>query len=142
MPSNLSEKASIMMQEQKGSCSQAIFSTYGEHWGLGKVDSEIGMKIASAFSGGVARRGHICGALSGALMALGLKFGDDYNKVNEISVRLLDDFKTINGSIICRELINHDLITAEDLKKAFDTGAFKNCSKFVEDVSVILDEYL
>lgn len=144
MSLNLSEKATKVMEERKGSCSQAIFATYGEHLGLGKVDFDTCMKIASAFSGGIAATGNVCGALTGALMALGLKYGSDPDpfKINVVSRKILDEFELLNGTTICRELINHDLLTQEDLKKAFETGAFDNCPKYVEDVTKILDKLL
>lgn len=144
MPSNLSKKASKIMEDRKGSCSQAVFATYGEHLGLGKVDFDTCMKIASAFSGGIAGTGNICGALSGALMALGLKYGTDTNpfKINDVSRKLLDEFESLNGTTMCRKLINHDLLTQEDTKKAFETGAFDNCGKYVEDTTKILDKLL
>ncbi|MGY5876161.1 MAG: C-GCAxxG-C-C family protein [Candidatus Thorarchaeota archaeon] len=144
MPSNSADTANKIFRERKGSCSQAIFAGYSEQLGLGKVDYDISMRIASAFSGGIARMGNICGALTGALMALGLKYGADeeQNKINEVSVKLLDEFQSLNGSIICRELIKHDLITEEDLKQAFENGSFDNCHKFVEDVTVMLDRLL
>ena len=103
------------------------------------MDFETGMKIASAFSGGIARTGNVCGALTGALMALGLKY-NDAEKSNEVAVKLFDEFISINGSIICRELINHDLITDDHVKQAYATGALKNCPKYVEDVTAILDK--
>ncbi len=141
MPSNHAETAKRIFQEQKAHCAQAIFSAYGEHLSLGKVDFDTCMKIASAFSGGIARTGNVCGALTGALMALGLKY-DDAEEANEAAVKFLDEFKSLNGSTICRELIHHDLITDEDIKQAFATGAFNNCPKFVEDVTVIMDRLL
>ncbi len=141
MPSNHADTANRIFQEQKAHCAQAIFSAYGEQLSLGKVDSDTCMKIASAFSGGIARTGNVCGALTGALMALGLKY-DDAEKADEAAVKLLDEFKSLNRSIICRELINHDLITDEDIKQAFAKGSFDNCPKFVEDVTVILDRLL
>ena len=70
MPSNPADKANRIFREQKGSCSQAIFAAYGEHLGFGKVEFETGLKIASAFSGGIARTGNVCGALTGALLVL------------------------------------------------------------------------
>lgn len=142
MPSELAEKAKEMMQERKGHCAQAIFTTYGGQLGLGKLDFETYMKIASAFSGGIARTGNVCGALTGALLALGLKYGDTVEKVNEIANDLLNEFTSLHGSIICRELIDHDLITEEDVQQAFKTGSFDNCPKFVEDVSMLLDKLL
>ncbi len=144
MPSNSANPADTakrFFQEQKAQCAQAIFAAYGEQLGLGKIDFDTCMKIAAAFSGGVAGTGNICGTLNGALMAIGLKYYD-VNKANEIGVQILDEFKSINGSILCRELIKHDLITEENIKQAFETGAFSNCPKFVEDVTVILDKLL
>ncbi|MHA1909329.1 MAG: C-GCAxxG-C-C family protein [Candidatus Thorarchaeota archaeon] len=144
MTSKLSETAKKMMDEQKGHCCQAVFSTYAEQFGQGKVDFDTCMKISSAFSGGINRTGNVCGALTGALMALGLKYGGSKQEVDvtEASTKLLDEFISLHGSIICRELINHDLISDEDVKKAFETGAFKNCPKFVEDAAVLLDKHL
>ena len=141
MPSSHADNANRIFQEQKAHCAQAIFSVYGEQLSLGKVDFDTSMKIASAFSGGIARTGNVCGALTGALMALGLKC-DDAEKADEVAVKFLDEFKSLNGSIICRELINHELITDDNVKLAFATGAFNNCPKFVEDVTVILDKLL
>jgi C_GCAxxG_C_C family probable redox protein len=144
MSLNLLEKATKIMDERRGSCSQAIFATYGVEVSNGKVDFETCMKIASAFSGGIAATGNICGALNGALMAIGLKYGGDADpsKANAVSQKLLDHFKSLNGTVLCRELINHDLLTEEDVKHAFKTGAFDNCSKYVEDVAKFLDTLL
>ncbi len=55
---------------QGTACSQAILSEYGIRFGLSQ---ELAMKIAAGFAGGM-RRGNICGAITGAYMALGLKF--------------------------------------------------------------------
>jgi hypothetical protein len=77
-------------------------------------------------------------------MAIGLKYGSaaDPLKINVVSQKLLDHFKSLNGTVICRELINHDLLTEDDVKHAFTTGAFDNCSKYVEDVAKFLDTLL
>ena len=132
--------------EKKGSCSQIIFATYNEQLGLGKVDYDTCMKIASAFCGGIANTGNVCGALNGALMALGLKYGgatmEEGMKVIEVAGKLLNEFKSLNGSIICKELIKHDLITDEDIKQASEKGCFNNCPKYVEDVSMMVEKLL
>ena len=141
MSSNPADTANKIFQEQRAHCAQAIFAAYGEQLGEGKVDFETCMKIAAAFSGGMARTGNICGALTGALMVIGLKYGSA-ERADEIARYLLNEFRTINGSIICRELIHHDLLTDEDIKMAFKKGAFDNCPKFVEDVTKILDKLL
>ena len=53
-------------------CSQAVFATFSEMLGL---DKETALKIANGFGGGIARKQEICGAVSGAIMAIGLKYG-------------------------------------------------------------------
>ena len=65
------------------------------------------------------------------------------SKVAEISTRLLEEFKEINGSILCRELIQYDgSADAVDMMKAFESGAFDKCLKYVEDVSRLLTSYI
>ncbi|MHA1481146.1 MAG: C-GCAxxG-C-C family protein [Candidatus Thorarchaeota archaeon] len=142
MPSTPLEKAKRIFGEQKAHCAQAIFSSYGEQLNLGKVDFDTCIKISSAFSGGIARSGNVCGAVTGALMTLGLKYGEDAQKVNDIAVKFFDEFKALNESIICRELINNDLITDEDLKQAYANGSFDKCLKYVEDAGIILEKML
>ena len=135
-----------LMNGMKASCSQAILATFGPYMEEKGLDVETCMKLASAFSGGINLTGNVCGALTGALMAIGLEFGDvnPMNpKVAEVSTRLLEEFKAINGSILCRDLIQYDGGTdAVDMMKAFQSGAFDNCLKYVEDVSKLLVTYI
>ena len=143
MTSNAAETAKAMMQERRGHCAQAILTSVSEQASSEKVDYDTLMKIASAFSGGIARTGNVCGAVTGALMALGFKYGgQDSTKVNDVAKKFLDEFETVHGSVICREMINQDLITDEDVAKAFKTGAFDDCPKFIEDAVVLLEKLL
>ena len=138
--------AKQLMNEMKASCSQAIFATFGPYMGSEEVSVETCMKIASAFGGGINLTGNVCGALTGALMAIGLEFGDGSPmnpKVAEISTRLLEEFKAINGSILCRDLIQYDGGTDQvDMMKAFQSGQFDKCLKYVEDVVGLLKTYI
>ena len=52
-------------------CSQALLATFAADFGLSE---EVALKVATQFGGG-ARKGEMCGAVSGALMVLGLKYG-------------------------------------------------------------------
>ena len=52
-------------------CAQAVFTTYATEMG---IEEEMALKIATQFGGG-SRKGEVCGAVSGALMVLGLKYG-------------------------------------------------------------------
>jgi len=137
--------AKELMNGMKASCSQAILATFGPYMGEKGVDVETCMKLASAFGGGINMTGNVCGALTGALMAIGLEFGDENPmnpKVAEVSTRLLEEFKAINGSILCQDLIQYDGSTGVDMVKAFQSGAFDKCLKYVEDVSKLLTTYI
>jgi C_GCAxxG_C_C family probable redox protein len=132
------EAAKKIIDEQKGTCSQAIFTTYGVHLSTGKLDYDTCMKIASGFGGGIADKGNVCGALTGGIMALGLKYGGSpmEAEVNQAANTLLEKFTNLHDSVLCRELINYDLAATEGLKAAFEKGVFDNCPKYVEDVAI------
>ena len=140
--SKLNDPASKMMEERRGNCAQAIFATYGPQMGLGKIDCDLCMRITSAFGGGINLTGNVCGAITGALMALGLKYGENFQEVANVSKQLLDEFTAINGSIICRELVGHDLFTNENLRKAFKKDIFEKCMKYVDDVARLLEKHV
>jgi C_GCAxxG_C_C family probable redox protein len=110
-------------------CAQAVLESHSGAFGL---DSGTSRKIAAAFGGGMANNGQVCGAVSGALMLIGLKYGkykeDDNNSkenTNKIANEYLSKFKNEFGSIICRELLQYDLSIKEELTKARESGIFK-----------------
>ncbi len=81
-------------------------------------------RIATGLGGGVARHGEVCGALIGAALALGLKYGresgedsaakkDMYSRVDRLIRRFEEEF----GSIRCRELTGCDLLTPEGARR-------------------------
>lgn len=60
-------------------CAQAVFTTFATELG---IEEELALRIATQFGGG-ARKGEMCGAVSGALMVLGLKYGHIHAEDNE-----------------------------------------------------------
>ena len=90
------EKAMKIFYE-KFNCSQAVLGAYAEEYGL-TVDQA--MKVAACFSGGV-RKGEVCGAVSGAIMVIGLKYGEgtDYKAIAyPKAAEFMDRFKEKNAS--------------------------------------------
>ena len=53
-------------------CAQALLVTYASQFGL---DHEHALKISGAFGGGIGSMGEVCGAVTGAVMIIGLKYG-------------------------------------------------------------------
>ena len=115
-------------------CSQAVFAAFSEDFGISK---DHALKIGACFGSGM-RKGEVCGACTGALMALGLKYGESKTKSNEICVEFLEEFEKENGSYICRDLLGCDIATQEGVKYARDNNLFKEvCPKMVESASKI-----
>ena len=128
-------------------CAPAVLSTYSEQLGLEK---SLALKIASGFGAGIGRMGRTCGAVTGALMVIGLKHGqvnlsdqESQQKTYTLVKEFINRFTTLHGSIECKELIGYDLGNSGELKSAIESGVFKNkCPSFVYDSSLILEEVL
>jgi C_GCAxxG_C_C family probable redox protein len=143
---NATESA-VSCFKQGFSCSQAILSTFGEQFGLNR---ETALKLAAGFGGGMGRMARTCGAVTGAFMILGLKYGatssEDkqakeltYEKVREFAAR----FKERNGTLECRELLGCDISTLEGLQTFKEKGLLStHCPKFVRDAAEILEGML
>ena len=129
------------------SCSQSVFSTFAEELGL---DRETALRISGAFGGGMGRMAHTCGAVSGAFMAIGLKYGavDAADKeTKEKTYALVRDFaerfELRNGSITCGGLLGCDISTPEGDKIAREQKLFSNASrKLIKDVVEIAEGIL
>ena len=133
---NNTEKA-LQAFRSGSNCAQAVFVPFAERMGL---DAELADRIASGFGGGM-HQGGACGVVTGAYMALGLKFGTDkkitYSKTNEFTERFLKR----NPSINCLDLLGADVRTDEGKKKMKSEDLRENvCCKLVKDACGILEE--
>ncbi|MBD3341678.1 MAG: hypothetical protein GF353_21415 [Candidatus Lokiarchaeota archaeon] len=128
-------------------CSQAILSTYGVRYDL---DSKMALKLASPFGAGIGSSGQICGAISGAIMVLGLHYGNDKvsqikkkEKAYSVTREFISEFKSNYKTVQCKELLNCDLSTIEGRTRAIKEGLFRNlCPKFVRSACQILEKFL
>ncbi len=133
--------------EKEFNCCQAVLSTYGPRFGL---DRELALKLAAGFGGGIGHQGETCGAVTGALMVIGLKHSatladdkDSSEKTYRLTDQFLERFKARHGSILCRELLGCDISTPQGLQGARDKGLFKKlCPNFVRVSAEILEELL
>lgn len=87
-----------------------------------EIDEKIIPQIAYYFAGGVGNTGSVCGAVAGAVMALGVRNGRPESM--EEGLRKLGTaqefrrrFEAEMGSINCRELTGEDLTTEEGIGK-------------------------
>lgn len=120
-------------------CSQAVLTVFSEELGLSKEDA---FKIGACFGSGM-RQGEVCGACTGALMALGLKYGENKPKCDEVSDKFFEEFKKENGSFICRDLLECDISTPEGVKQALDNNLFREvCPKMVASAVEITEKIM
>lgn len=144
----MSKAEEAKKQFEKGfHCAPAVLSTYSEQLGLEKI---LALKIACGFGAGIGRMGRTCGAVTGALMVIGLKHGQ-VNLADEESRQrtytlvkdFVDRFTALYGSIECKELIGYDLSDPGELSLARESGVFRNeCPSFVHDSALILEDVL
>jgi C_GCAxxG_C_C family probable redox protein len=133
--------------ERGCNCCQSIILTFGPQHGLPK---DAGLRLGTGFAGGIARCGKVCGAVSGSIMVIGLKYGmtsdsdsQARNKTFEIVNEFMDKFRSRHESIRCRELLDCDISTPEGRKQARDAGLFKiKCPEFVKSAAEILESLI
>ena len=127
------------------SCSQAVVRAFAADLGL---DPDTAARAAAAFGGGVGRTGRMCGAVSGALMVIGLRYGsaDPVNKgakesTYAIARRFLEEFEARFGSVDCPGLLGVHIGSPEGMQQARDLGLFKTrCPEYVQGAARILTE--
>lgn len=128
-------------------CSSAVFSAFADEMGL---DCETAKKIACGFGAGISKTGNICGAVSGAILVIGLKYGktkigDDAatEKTREMVRKFMDEFTQHNGSVNCTELLGYNLGKPEEYTTARDSKLFvTKCPDLVADAAAILEKIL
>jgi len=125
-------------------CSQAVFAAFCESYGL---DKNSALKIASGLGSGL-RSAEVCGAVSGAVLVIGLKHGytDAKNRAAKESCNAkVEEFVRIfrerNRHIVCRDILGCDISTPDGRKKAIDEKLFTTvCLDMVVSAATILEE--
>lgn len=116
-------------------CTQSVLLPFAEALGLDKKSAKA---IAVGFGGGMGRMRRTCGAVTGAFMVLGLKFGqmDEADKQQKLQVyRYVREcnkrFEAIHGSTVCKELLT-------SAAKSSDRDKAKHvCDDCVRDATAI-----
>ncbi len=128
-------------------CSQSILATYCESF---DIKREQAFRIACPFGGGLAHTGNTCGAVTGALMVIGLKFGTDEKtdinakeKTYAVSIKFLNDFKERHSTTKCIELIKHDISSEKGMNEARIDKVFSRlCPNYITTAVELLDDML
>ncbi|MBO4830959.1 MAG: C_GCAxxG_C_C family protein [Oscillospiraceae bacterium] len=127
-------------------CSQAVLAAFSEECG---ITEEQAFRLGSCFGSGM-RKGEVCGACTGALMVLGLLYGqssigdtEGRQRSNVVNDLMMERFREANGSYICSDLLGYDISTPEGVQRARDEGLFTGfCPKMVASAADILEEII
>lgn len=127
-------------------CAHSVLLAFAPEFGM-KQDMA---RVAAVFGGGVARSGETCGAVTGALMVLGLKHGmidaadqESKGKSYALAKELMARYKERRGTVMCKDLLGYDISTPEGMQaiKEQKLGA-KLCTGIIQDAVELLEEYL
>lgn len=128
-----------LSQFDKGfNCAQSVVMAFKEELG---VDHKAVLKLTAGFGGGIGKKGEVCGAVTGGVMVIGARHGNDSEKEAAATTQtktreLMDSFSEKHGTYYCRELtMGCDLSTPEG-QKTFSTLKLKDnvCKQCITSV--------
>ncbi|MBC8535935.1 C-GCAxxG-C-C family protein [Feifania hominis] len=140
------DKLANSYHERGFNCAQAVLASFCAETGL---DERTALAVAGGFGGGL-RHGDVCGAVSGAIMAIGLTH--PYNtegdaaakgKIAELTREFHRRFLKSHPALTCRELLGVDISTPEVLAEAQSSGLMKGrCPGFIGDAALLCEQLL
>jgi C_GCAxxG_C_C family probable redox protein len=138
VPALIGERARNLFLSRQMYCSEAVLVTLNQALG-GSLEEYQALALAAPFSEGVGKSGCMCGALGGALLALGLFIGETTPArrraaVQKASGDLMERFKTCFGSSCCRVLSKKN---TSDSKSRFN-----QCSRLTAQTAALAAELI
>ena len=134
-------------------CAQSVLGAFAEDGevGLG-LDFKTAVRLTSGLGGGVSRQRELCGAINGMCIAASILVGydeaadvDGKKRLYADIQRLCADFRALNGSIVCRELLGsrkgQDTAPAPDARTA-EYYRTRPCARMIHDAAAVLDAEL
>ena len=141
------DEAEILLR-QGFSCSQAVLAVFAKDFGL---DRDTALKIAQGFGGGISLTDNICGALSGAVMVIGLRYGR--TKAEDLAAKdrtyaavrtFLSQFaERHGGETSCSGLVGFNLSDPAQFAAAKERNiVLERCPGFVRDAVELVEKLL
>lgn len=129
-------------------CAQSVFYSFCD---VLNFDKHLALKMVCGFGAGMGRKEEVCGAVTGGIIVIGMKYGRGENEgreATEITYKktreLMNRFAEKHGTFICRKLINHCELTTKEGQKQFleDDLLNKICKPCVQSVVEILEHII
>jgi len=111
-------------------CAESILMIMQEYLGV-----DVDPKMATGFGGGIARKRAICGAITGSILVIDIKYGRNSEKdgrepAYERTQKLWDMMEKKYGTVVCRELID---LPQNQTRGTQPKGHHQICNRVVED---------
>lgn len=139
----------VELFKQGYNCSQSVVAAYADLYGF---TLEQALRMSSSFGGGIGRMRQTCGAACGMFMLVGLDCGavdgaDREGKSHNYAEvqRLAEEFRKVNGSLICAELLGLKDTPARNPQAEARTESYykkRPCAKMVETAAILFANYL
>lgn len=150
------ERAAALFKEGYN-CSQSVVAAYADLYGF---TMEQSLKMSASFGAGIGRMRETCGAACGMFLLAGLETGctdpksiegKGYNY--EVVQKLASEFKRINGTLVCAELLglrpigNGEVVSGVGApttpqERTQEYYKKRPCSEMVTTAARIFGEYL
>lgn len=132
-------------------CSQAVALAFADLIGM---DEKLLLRMTSSFGGGMGRLREVCGAVSGMFFVAGALYGYEepgsagqqektahYERIQELA----GEYRAVNGSIICRELLGLGISGADQPTPEPRSAEYykkRPCGQLVMLAAAMLENYM
>jgi hypothetical protein len=122
---------------KKGACSHTLFFLINRHFDNLNPAEE---RASDPLAGGILQKGHQCGMLWGASLAIGKEANNRFGSSNKASLKtlkgtiaLMDSFLEFAENTNCKEITHCDFGNRWSFTKYLVTGRFLKCFNLAED---------
>ena len=132
-------------------CTQALALSFSDLIGM---DEKTLVRLSSSFGGGMGRLREVCGAVSGMFLVAGFLYGYDtpgaagqkdkaehYARIQELAA----EYRAVNGSIVCRELLGLGKAGADHPAPEVRTAEYykkRPCKQVIGIAATIMEQYV
>jgi len=142
----LAQKAARYFEDHYN-CAESVILAGQELLGANR---RIPFSVGTTLGAGIARQGMMCGAITGALILVGLAHGrsspqekDMYERAMVTAGEILERFRREHGSLACRELVGLDLNDPSERQRFNDDPERRErCKSFVKTAARLLEQTL
>jgi C_GCAxxG_C_C family probable redox protein len=129
-------------------CAQSVLYSFCEEL---RIDENIALKAVCGLGAGMGRKEEVCGAVTGGIVVIGLKYGrgaNDDRTATELTYTktqvLMERFSEKHGTYVCRKLLKGCELTTEEGQQYFKDNDLlnKTCNLCVENVVEILENIM